>query len=145
MDKVLLLDKYVSKKVLPFQENTFDKVISQSQIDHVDNLREFMNEVWRVSKKNAKVLISCHFYHTQTSFLPEHKQHMTYFHFADLEKTRKFKIVSFRTRGNIIGKLIPDIKLGPDKHIGLRYKMGTIIGELVKKLDVELNVIKNGR
>lgn len=83
--------------------------------------------------------------------MPEHKQHMTYIHFYELAHERidiisgkkikpMMEIVKFKTLTKGIWNLVPDIKLS--RHIGLRYLLGTILGEVVKDLYVEMKVLK---
>jgi len=42
---------------LPFEDNTFDEVIAINLMEHLDKPANFVKELWRISKPNAKVEI----------------------------------------------------------------------------------------
>jgi SAM-dependent methyltransferase len=42
---------------LPFPDNFFDRVLIAHELEHVDNLRAHLREVWRVLTSNGRVLI----------------------------------------------------------------------------------------
>ena len=51
------VDVIASASVLPFREDTFDEIVMRHVIEHVADIIELMEEVWRVSKANARVRI----------------------------------------------------------------------------------------
>lgn len=137
----------------PLKDNYFDEIYAGSSIDHLDDFLGVMRELYRISKPNSIVKIVGPFYNCQTSYMPLHKQHLTYLHFHALTEGPtspeclqkygfRYEIVKFKAIPTTLGKFIPDIKFGKNKHIGLRYIMGMIFGEVVRSLYVELKVIK---
>jgi len=51
--------EYVSSKAekLPFKDNTFDKIISFNVLEHIENEQKVLNEIKRVAKNKAEILI----------------------------------------------------------------------------------------
>jgi len=41
----------------PFKDNTFDEIYASQIIEHLNNPEKFIKELWRISRKNAKILI----------------------------------------------------------------------------------------
>lgn len=142
----------------PFPDNYFDEIYALSVIDHLDDFVKVMKELHRISKPNAILKIMGPFYNCQTSYFPLHKQHLTYGHFWGLTEEQdfetpetkkkcvfKYEIIKFVSIPTSLGKFIPDIKLWKNKHIGLRYAMAMVLGEIVRTLYVELRVIKKDK
>ena len=62
-------------KKLPFKDNEVDFVYCSHLIEHVDDILEFMHEIWRICKPKAKVHIiapSC--YYLYWAIQPHHKR-----------------------------------------------------------------------
>jgi len=136
----------------PFPDNYFDEIFARSSIDHLDDFFGVMKEFHRISKPNAKIVIIGPFYNCATSYMPTHKQHLTFHHFYTLSRTSptpergknfpyKMEIIEFKTISGMFGKLIPDIQFNKTKP-GLRYLIGMLLGDVVRSLYVELKVIK---
>ena len=51
--------EYVSSKAekLPFKDNTFDKIISFNVLEHIENEQKVLDEIKRVAKNKAEILI----------------------------------------------------------------------------------------
>jgi len=47
---------------LPFQSNTFDEIICNHVLEHINNFIPLVKEMHRVSQKGSKILIRCPFY-----------------------------------------------------------------------------------
>jgi len=140
----------------PFEDNYFDEIYAKETIDHLSDYFAVMMELYRISKPNAIIHIITPFYHTAKAHKPTHHYHFSYAYFIGLSKDKvereviaeriethkdiNCEIVEFKTIPHKFFKWIPDIKLG--KHIGLRYVLGMIFGEIVQELDVKLIVIK---
>lgn len=41
----------------PFNDNTFNEIYASQIIEHLDNPKKFIEELWRISKPNAKIII----------------------------------------------------------------------------------------
>ncbi len=63
----------------PFEENTFDRVIFKHSMSHFENIIPIMEEVFRISKKNAVVdIIAPHYTSDNFHTDPTHKVSMGY-------------------------------------------------------------------
>lgn len=88
----LILD--LNKKRWPFKSNSFKTVYSKHTLEHLDNVQAFMDEVWRITKNNAKVTIIVPHYSGAAAPSPFHKQtfssqSMNYFTRNPVEKYGK--------------------------------------------------------
>lgn len=139
----------------PFKDNYFDEVYSKGTLDHLKDYYGVMREIYRICKPNALVHIVVPFYHCANSFLPTHHQHFTYIHFWSYSPEMRhsqtpelaidrgdstYEIEEFKTIPSKFFRFIPDIKIG--RHIGLRYVIGMLLGDVVVGLDVKMRVIK---
>ncbi|KAA0209957.1 class I SAM-dependent methyltransferase [Ignavibacteria bacterium CHB1] len=52
------IDFYYDGKTLPFKDNEFDSVFSSEVFEHIFNLDEIINELYRVLKPGGKILIT---------------------------------------------------------------------------------------
>lgn len=95
VDKVMDLNK----KRWNFKDNEFDEVNAQFIIEHVDNITNFMREIYRISKPNAIVkIVTSHFSHFTGHTDFEHKRPgLSYFSFGEKwvnsEFYNKFQII----------------------------------------------------
>jgi SAM-dependent methyltransferase len=94
----------------PFQNETYDGIISNEVLEHVFNPDEFLSEISRCLKKNGKLLLTVHF------VWDEHEQpgdfaRYTSFGIKYLLEKHGFKIICFSKTANdvtIIFQLIND-------------------------------------
>ena len=56
------------EKELPFDDNSFDYINIKQVIEHIAKLKEFLAEVYRISKPGAIVLIEVPYCYHQTAF-----------------------------------------------------------------------------
>jgi len=56
------------EKKLPFKENTFDEVYCKSVLEHIRNLKTFLDEIYRVLKSGGKLYIRT----DHSGYLPVH-------------------------------------------------------------------------
>ncbi len=54
----VILKKIGSDSILPFDDNSFDVVISLAVIEHVTDIKRYLKEIYRVTTKNAIIIIS---------------------------------------------------------------------------------------
>lgn len=78
-----------SAEELPFEDNSFDVVISLETIEHLDHPEKFIQEIKRVVKPDGTILISCpnDYYYAQNDKNfnnPYHKKRYTWFEFKEL-------------------------------------------------------------
>jgi SAM-dependent methyltransferase len=61
----------------PFAENTFDRVVMKNVIEHLDNIVKVMEEIHRICKNGAEVLITTPHYSSLYSWQdPTHRHHL---------------------------------------------------------------------
>ena len=66
----------------PFKDNTFDYVLAVSVLEHLDNLIRTMEEIHRISKKNAIIEIRVPHFESLGAFVdPTHKIFFSYYTF----------------------------------------------------------------
>lgn len=76
---------------LPFEDNSFDLVVSFETMEHVDDAEQFLHEIKRVLKPDGTVLLSCpndHYYYENDHLEnPFHKKRYTFFEFKELSES----------------------------------------------------------
>jgi len=78
VDVVWDLNKYP----WPFKNDTFKEVFADNVLEHLDSIVKPLEEIYRISKKKAKIKIIVPFSPSVWSFAdPTHKQFYTYFTF----------------------------------------------------------------
>lgn len=77
-------------EVLPFEDNSFDVVVSYETIEHLDCPEKFLAELRRVAKNDGTILVSCpndpYYYKNETISNPYHKRKYTWYDFQELAK-----------------------------------------------------------
>ena len=69
----------LEKEKIPIEDNSIDEVYSMHFMEHVTDLLVVMEEVWRVSKNNAKITIAVPYFTSVGAFRdPTHKQFFSY-------------------------------------------------------------------
>lgn len=73
---------------LPFEDNSFDLVVSFETIEHVDDDVAFLKEIQRVAKKDAVIIVSCpndpYYYKDGDDGNPFHKRKYTAYDFKSI-------------------------------------------------------------
>jgi len=78
----------------PFKENTIDQVYAKHIIEHLDDPRGFLKEIWRILKPQATVFIETpHFSNYVAYAEPQHKLYYSYFMFKELLKGIDLQVV----------------------------------------------------
>jgi len=80
VDKVCDIDKGLSLK-----DNTIEEVYTSHFLEHVDNLEFVFNEITRVCKNNAKIIIRVPHFSGRSAFFEFHKCFFRYGSFSDFE------------------------------------------------------------
>ncbi|NQU98265.1 methyltransferase domain-containing protein [Candidatus Woesearchaeota archaeon] len=87
----------LNKIPYPFKENNFDEVFCRHFLEHVDNLILSLEEIYRISKKNAKIKIMAPYFSGQGAFNdPQHKSFFTYKTFDCFSKEGYYSKAKFR-------------------------------------------------
>jgi len=70
----------LNKYPWPFKNNYFDEIIADNVMEHLDSIVQPIEEIWRISKNNAKIKIIVPHTPSVWAFCdPTHKQFYTYF------------------------------------------------------------------
>lgn len=66
----------------PFEDNTFEEIRARSIFEHLDNLQEVLEELWRISKSGTIIDIWVPHFASLGAFVdPTHKRFFTYYSF----------------------------------------------------------------
>ena len=110
----------LEKEKIPIEDNSIDEVYSMHFMEHVTDLLVVMEEVWRVSKNNAKITIAVPYFTSVGAFRdPTHKQFFSYDTFDHFTHTKKIpsfysdakfrvlkkRILFYPSNSNIYGKI----------------------------------------
>ena len=110
----------IDKGSLPLDDNSVEEIFSMHFMEHVDDVVAVMEELWRVSKNGARIVIAVPYFTSVGAFRdPTHKHFFTYEtfdYFTDSNRVptfyskAKFKIVKKRilfypSNSNFYGKL----------------------------------------
>lgn len=99
-------DKIVNlEKKLPFESNSFIEVRVDNVLEHVNNFIYLMEEIWRVSKPNAVIIINVPYFRSYHAFAdPTHKR---FFAFKTFEYFTEFSELNYysKARFKIISKV----------------------------------------
>ena len=73
---------------LPYEDNTFDLVVSLETMEHIDDVDSFLKEIKRVLKPDGVIILSCpndNYYYQNDDFEnPYHKRAYTFFEFREI-------------------------------------------------------------
>lgn len=73
---------------LPFDDHTFDLIVSLETIEHVNNSEEFLREIKRVLKPGGTIILSCpndnYYYEKDNLINPFHKKAYNFFEFKEM-------------------------------------------------------------
>jgi len=151
----------LDKEKIPLKSNSVEEVFSMHFMEHTRNLVAIMEEIWRVCKNGATVIIAVPYYNSIGAFRdPTHKRFFTYNtfdHFTVTNKVPSFyssvkfkiikkKILFFPSNSNIFGK-IRFLHMLPFQIIAnifpYFYEHSLLKLFSAKDLYIELQVIKN--
>jgi len=123
------VDIYYDGKILPFEDESFQNLLSSEVFEHVPNINDSINEIHRVLKPNGKLLVT-----TPFSF-PEHEmpfdfRRLSHNGLIQLLEENGFKVEYIKRYGNfnsVIGQLIAmgihDCVYTKNKYINLFLNM----------------------
>ncbi len=141
VDRVVDFDSFP----YPFKDNTFDEILCSHVLEHLTDLPRVMEELHRIAKPNARIIVWGPFYNHHTAFQdPTHKHFFAldtfdYFesHNLNYYSSARFRIVKKKPIPSPFGRVIISDRL-------LNF-FGMIFGELVEQVYFELRVDKERR
>lgn len=87
----------LNKIPYPFKDNTFEEIIANNVIEHLDSVADVMKELWRISKPGAKIHVIVPYYKSFNAFRDlSHYRFFTWDSFSPL-----CGFVSSREKNNI--------------------------------------------
>ena len=126
----------------PIKDSTYDKIICKQVLEHLMRPKKALEELHRISKKNAIIHIEVPFYNNKGSF-----NDMDHFHYfsgrtfelfveerTKIKKKEMFEIDYLELTPTKVGRLLPK---------KLREKLSLFIGGLISQVRVDLKVIKD--
>ncbi len=93
------IDIFYDGKKIPFPDDHFDAVFSSEVFEHVFNLEEILQEIRRVMKPGAKILVTCPFAISEHE-VPNDYARYTSFGLKHLFEKNGFTVISFEKSGN---------------------------------------------
>ena len=152
VDKVVDVDKG-----FPFRDNSVGEIFTSHVLEHVENLEFVMEEIYRICKPNAKIIIKVPHFSGRSGFFEFHKRFFRYDSFSEYEQKKEDMDVSDKEiRFKIIKReihflkkyyLFMDFLIQP--LINLHPKLGILYEETflrslfpAHEMEFELRVIK---
>jgi len=128
----------------PFKDNSFDYILVDNVLEHLDNPKKVLDELHRIAKKDAIIKIIVPYYHCRGAYNDiTHKHFFSDVSFDNLVNPEKHYSLTTRKKFEIKKLELIPTKLGkmifPKK---LRYLASLVLGEIFKAIDVELRVLK---
>jgi ubiquinone/menaquinone biosynthesis C-methylase UbiE len=76
-------------KGLPFKDNSIKEIYTSHVLEHVKNFEFVMEEIYRVCKPNARVIIKVPYFSGKSAFFEFHRRFFRFDSFTDFEKSEK--------------------------------------------------------
>ena len=92
------IDFFYDGKTIPFENNTFDSILSTEVFEHVFNLPELLSEINRVLKSDGILLITCPFIIAEHE-VPNDFARYTSFGIKHLLNDAGFEIIKYKKIG----------------------------------------------
>jgi SAM-dependent methyltransferase len=93
------IDYFYDGKTIPFKDETFDSIFCSEVFEHVFNLDEILPELYRVLKKNGKMLVTVPFCWNEHE-IPYDFGRYTSFGIKHLMTKAGFEIITYKKSGN---------------------------------------------
>jgi len=84
VDKVVDVDKGI-----PFKDNSVIEIYSSHVLEHVNNFEFVMEEIYRICKPDAKIIIKVPHFSGKSGFFEFHKRFFRYDSFSEFEQREK--------------------------------------------------------
>jgi len=98
------IDVYYDGKTIPFENETFDSVLSSEVFEHLFALQQLLPEIARVTKKGGKFLITCPFVWEEHE-IPVDYARYTRFALQDMLEKNGFEIEVIDKNGHFLSAL----------------------------------------
>lgn len=95
------IDVFYDGKIIPFKDNYFDSIFSSQVFEHVSNLSEILDEIYRVMKPGAKLLVTVPFVWDEHE-IPYDYQRCTSFGIRYKLESKGFKVIKIEKTTNYI-------------------------------------------
>lgn len=95
------IEFFYDGKKLPFEDNSFDNVFSSEVIEHIDNLDEILDEIYRVLKPGGLFLLTTPFVWNENE-LPHDYARYTSCGLAKLLDRHNFEVIEYTKSCNFI-------------------------------------------
>jgi SAM-dependent methyltransferase len=105
----------------PFNDSEFDEVLASHIIEHLDDPLDFLQEIYRLAKNDAKIIIKCpHF--SGNWFHPRHKSAISskLFSFLDKNNSEYYHDADFVVK-RIVLKWLGNTSLGKRKNLIMKF------------------------
>lgn len=131
------------KMPYPLEDDTFDQVVIDNVLEHLNNPQKIMKEIWRICKKNAIVEIIVPYYNSYYAWAdPTHinffneltmRQTLGEINYVHKKQKEKFEIIELKSVPQRFLKFIPRKILNVLKRF---------FGNVIVELRVKAKVIK---
>ena len=125
----------------PFKSNSFRLVVGHHVLEHLTDVTQVMDELYRICKDKAEVIITVPYYHSQGAFQDITHKHffaVTSFDYFSDKWVHKYTDSQFRVKKV---RMIPT-RLGKCFPPSLRHWASLVFGEIIRELTFELEVVK---
>ena len=142
------IDVFYDGKTIPFENDTFDSVLSSEVFEHVFNLSELLSEINRVMKTDANLVITCPFIIAEHE-APNDFARYTSFGIKHLLNTHGFEIIYYKKIGTSIESVMQVFLSYFDSYVisklnffkPLKVLLGPIIIAAINITAIVLNLI----
>jgi len=128
----------------PLPDDSYDYILLDNVLEHLDDPKKILNELHRISRKDARIKIIVPYYHCKGAYNDiTHKHFFNETTFDNLiypekhyhnQSSGEFEIVSLNLVPTKMGKMI--------YPRSLRKNMSFIFGEIFSSIEVELKTLK---
>ena len=105
----------------PFNDNTFDYILVDNVLEHLDDISKVMSELWRICKKDAMIEIIVPYWNNSVAYnSPEHKHYFNtrtfeniceYKSSSRIKPEEKFELIEVKRNAGNVKRKIPRIIL----------------------------------
>lgn len=125
----------------PIKDNIYNEVLGDFILEHLDNPKKALEEIYRICKSEAKVIIQVPYYNNKGAYADfTHRSYLSercFVNFVNeinqVNQKERFEIISLRLIPTKFGKLFPK---------QFRRKLSAIFSGIIRIVFVELRVIK---
>ncbi len=127
----------------PFKDNEFEYIHCDNVLEHLTNIPLIMKELHRICAPKAKIRIMVPYYNSKGA-----SNDVTHTHFFNSDSFEPFYIKKHRSNNLISDFSLVSLKLEPTRlgklipFKNIRLKASTVLGEIIKSIDITLQVEK---